>query len=179
MRSEDARLASLALQSDLFPAWCTFAIRPKITARYLLAIAPSMRIPQLLLLLALPLLSIAQSSLKVVVILNEPDAGGVVLLALCPSAKAYKADTGCVVMRVPANGNTIECTFGSITPGLYAVKVFHDVNENGKLDTNWIGWPQESYGFSNDAPVNTGPPPFKLAAIEVKQGAQTARIRLR
>ena len=27
----------------------------------------------------------------------------------------------------------------------------HDVNDNGKLDENWLGKPVEGYGFSNNA----------------------------
>ncbi|MEO8733899.1 MAG: DUF2141 domain-containing protein, partial [Flavobacteriales bacterium] len=117
--------------------------------------------------------------LKVLVLLNKPSAGGVLHVALCPSVKAYKADTGCVLRTVRVDGTTVSCTFDSLSPGTYAVKVFQDINENGKLDTSWIGWPQEPYGFSNDAPVNAGPPSFRLAAIEVKPGRQTARISLR
>ena len=100
-------------------------------------------------------------------------------VALCPSEAAYKTEKGCTLRSIKAEGNTVSCAFDSLAPGTYAVKVFHDVNENRKLDTNWIGWPKEPYGFSNDAPVNMGPPPFKLAAIEVKDGDQTARVRLR
>ncbi|MGB3868149.1 MAG: DUF2141 domain-containing protein [Flavobacteriales bacterium] len=131
--------------------------------------------------LALLLLSasgFAQSDLKVEVILNKPDAGGKLHFALCPSAEAYKSETGCSTKSVEADARTVSCTFSAITPGTYAIKVFHDVNSNGELDKSWIGWPKEPYGFSNDAPVNTGPPPFKLAAFEVKEGKQTERIRL-
>lgn len=138
-----------------------------------------MRLLQLLLLFALPLLGAAQSSLKVVVLLNKPDAGGVLHLALCPSVKAFKADTGCALMTLNVDGTTAGCTFNNLTPGTYAVKVFHDINGNGKLDTSWIGWPQEPYGFSNNAPVSAGPPSFRLAAIELKPGEQTVRIVLR
>ncbi|MGB3799951.1 MAG: DUF2141 domain-containing protein [Lewinella sp.] len=30
----------------------------------------------------------------------------------------------------------------------YAVAVFHDVNDNGDLDTNWLGLPAEPYALS-------------------------------
>lgn len=138
-----------------------------------------MRIAQLLYLLAAPAFSMAQCDLNVEVILNKPDAGGVLRVALCPSSETYKTENGCLTKSIKAEGNTMACTFDSLTPGTYAVKVFHDVNENGELDTSWIGWPQEPYGFSNDAPVNMGPASFKLAAIVLKSGEQTARIRLR
>ena len=138
-----------------------------------------MRVFPLVLMITLSASCYAQADLKVEVILNKPDAGGKLLLALCPSAQAYKTETGCSTKSVDADARTVSCSFEGITPGTYAIKVFHDVNENGELDTSWIGWPQEPYGFSNDAPVNTGPPPFKLAAIQVKEGKQTERIRLR
>jgi uncharacterized protein (DUF2141 family) len=139
-----------------------------------------MRTLQLLILLALPALGFAQSRLKVVVLLNKPHEGGVLHVSVYPSAKAYKADSACVLRTLDVDGATMQtCILDSLVPGIYVVRVFHDLNFNGKLDINWIGWPQEPYGFSNDAPVNAGPPAFNLAAIHVKPGDQTARIRLR
>ena len=139
----------------------------------------TMHFPLFILLATFPAFIFAQGNLKVEVILNEPAAGGVLRVALCPSKEAYKTEKGCTVRSVNAVANTVECIFNDLAPGTYAVKVFHDVNENGNLDTSWIGWPQEPYGFSNDAPVNMGPPPFKLAAFDVKAGEQTTRLRLR
>lgn len=133
----------------------------------------------LLPLLLFPALVHAQSTLNVEVILNEPEAGGRLMMLLCPSKEAYDEQTGCLQKMEKAEGRTVRVTFPDVKPGTYAVKVFHDINSNGELDTSWIGWPQEPYGFSNDAPVNMGPPSFKLAAITVKEGAQTARINLR
>jgi uncharacterized protein (DUF2141 family) len=121
----------------------------------------------------------AQATLSVEVILNEPEAGGLLRLALCPSKEAYDTEKGCETLSVPANGRTVRCSFGSVKPGTYAVKVFHDINSDGELNTSWIGWPQEPYGFSNDAPVNMGPPSFKLAAIAVGEKPLTTRIQMR
>ena len=41
--------------------------------------------------------------------------------------------------------------------GEYGVAVFHDVNGNGKNDSNFIGIPKEPYGFSNNARRKFGP----------------------
>lgn len=133
----------------------------------------------LLPLLLFPALVHAQSTLNVEVILNKPEAGGQLMMLLCPSKDAYDEEVGCTPKIVKADGRTVRVSFPALAPGTYAVKVFHDINSNGNLDTSWIGWPQEPYGFSNDAPVNMGPPSFKLAAITVKEGAQTSRINLR
>lgn len=37
--------------------------------------------------------------------------------------------------------------------GSYAVQVMHDENDNGKLDSNFMGIPIEGYGFSNNPQV--------------------------
>ena len=34
--------------------------------------------------------------------------------------------------------------------GYYAIKTFHDEDNDNKIDTNFIGIPTESYGFSNN-----------------------------
>jgi uncharacterized protein (DUF2141 family) len=130
-------------------------------------------------LLALPIATTAQGTLTVEVVLNKPEAGGQLMMLFCPSKEAYDKDEGCTPRIVKADGRTVRVTFTDVKPGTYAVKVFHDINSDRKLNTNWVGWPQEPYGFSNDAPVNMGPPSFKAAAVTVKDGAQTTRINLR
>ena len=40
--------------------------------------------------------------------------------------------------------------FTDLPAGNYAVAVFHDKNENGELDTNFLGIPKEGYGWSNN-----------------------------
>jgi len=129
--------------------------------------------------LFLPLSASAQATMSVEMILNKPDAGGVLRLALCPNKEAYDSEKGCRTKSVDAVGRSVRCVFTDVLPGTYAVKVFHDINSDSELNTSWIGWPQEPYGFSNDAPVNTGPPPFRLAAIKMGEKAITIRIALR
>lgn len=122
---------------------------------------------------------LAQQTLNVEVVLNKPDAGGVLRIALCPDKASYDSETGCKLTSVPAKGRSVRASFDALAPGTYAVKVFHDINADEKLNTSWIGWPQEPYGFSNDAPVNMGPPPFKLAAFAMPEREHTIRIALR
>ncbi|MDR1437149.1 MAG: DUF2141 domain-containing protein, partial [Candidatus Symbiothrix sp.] len=42
----------------------------------------------------------------------------------------------------------------------YAVSIFHDENDNGKLDTGVFGIPKERTGNSNNARGSYGPPKF-------------------
>ncbi len=58
--------------------------------------------------------------------------------------------------------------FTNIPDGIYAVSVFHDEDNDGKLDTNFFGIPSEDTGSSNDAPARFGPPKWKDAKFELK-----------
>ncbi|KGL64217.1 DUF2141 domain-containing protein [Polaribacter sp. Hel1_85] len=58
-------------------------------------------------------------------------------------------------------------TLKDIPAGIYAVSAFHDVNDNKKMDTNFIGIPKEPTGMSNDATGFMGPPKYKDAKFEV------------
>ncbi len=40
--------------------------------------------------------------------------------------------------------------FKDIPNGIYAVSIFQDTNNNGRLDKNFLGIPTEKYGFSNN-----------------------------
>lgn len=51
-----------------------------------------------------------------------------------------------------------QITFLDIPKGKYALFIFHDVNENNKLDKNWLGIPKEGYGASrNQLPFAAAP----------------------
>ena len=51
----------------------------------------------------------------------------------------------------PIKNASGECVFsGPFPPGDYAITLFHDENKNGKFDSNFVGYPLEGYGFSNN-----------------------------
>jgi uncharacterized protein (DUF2141 family) len=122
---------------------------------------------------------VAQNDLKIAIVLNKPEAGGLLRLALCNSKEAFDSEKGCKLLSAPADGTVVHVTFTDLPAEEYAVKVFHDINSDSELNTSWIGWPKEPYGFSNDAPVNMGPPPYRLAAFHMKNGPNSIRIALR
>ena len=75
-------------------------------------------------------------------------------------------------------GSSVDLDFGVVPPGRYAISLFHDENDNGRLDTRLM-MPREGYGFSRDAPVRLGPPPFARAAFAVGGEQQHHTIRMR
>lgn len=69
-------------------------------------------------------------------------------------------------------------TFKDIPDGIYAVSVIHDEDNNGKLTTNFLGIPQESYGASNNAKGTFGPPKWKDAKFEVGN-EEVVKVKIR
>ena len=64
--------------------------------------------------------------------------------------------------------------------GEYALSVFQDINDNGKLESNFIGIPKEPAGLSNNLRPRFGPPKYQDAAFSVTAGAVTEqKIALR
>lgn len=65
--------------------------------------------------------------------------------------------------------NSCEVTFTDLPKGTYAVSIFHDENDNGKLDSNFLGIPKEDYGCSNNAKGFMGPPKWNDAKFELRE----------
>lgn len=63
--------------------------------------------------------------------------------------------------------------------GTYAIGVIHDLDNNGKLSTNAVGYPNEKFGFSNNPKVYFGPPSFEKAAFVLGKTALSLEIDLR
>lgn len=63
--------------------------------------------------------------------------------------------------------------------GKYAIAVFHDVNDNGDIDLNWLGAPTEIYGFSNNARGVFSEPELADQLFEHSKNGGVQRIHLR
>ncbi len=77
---------------------------------------------------------------------------------------------------VPVAGNRSgdRVTLELVLPaGEYALSVFQDVNDDGKLQRNFIGIPKEPAGLSNNLRPKFGPPRYKDALFSVTEGAVT------
>ena len=54
-----------------------------------------------------------------------------------------------------------------LEPGDYAITLFQDSNNNKKLDTNFIGIPNEPVALSNNHRPRFGPPKFSKAKVTI------------
>ena len=66
----------------------------------------------------------------------------------------------------------------SLPPGEYALSVFYDKNDNGKLDSNFMGIPKEPVALSNNARGKFGPPKYKDAVFTLGSEAATQNISM-
>ena len=60
--------------------------------------------------------------------------------------------------------------FDDIEAGTYAAGAYHDENNNGRLDTNILGYPVEGYALSNGIRALVTRPRFADAAFPVGNG---------
>ena len=56
--------------------------------------------------------------------------------------------------------------------------VVTNLNNNEKIDTNFVGVPKAPYGFSRNARGRFGPPAFDDMAFDVGEGTKKMEIRL-
>ena len=61
----------------------------------------------------------------------------------------------------------LTAVFDNIKAGAYAAGAYHDENNNGKLDTNVLGYPTEGYALSNGVRAVLTRPQFADAAFIV------------
>jgi len=87
-------------------------------------------------------------------------------------------DASLAVSREPVHGDTVSLTLTVPGPGRYGIRLFHDVDGNGELNANIMGIPTEPFGFSNNAPLQFGPPSFKAAAFDVDSSGAAQTISL-
>jgi uncharacterized protein (DUF2141 family) len=85
-----------------------------------------------------------------------------------------KSITGASVEASQQKEGRVLVKLQDLPEGSVGLSVFHDVNGNGRLDSNAMGMPKEPYGFSNNAAGVFGPPKFEKAQFEVKAGARVA-----
>ena len=84
-----------------------------------------------------------------------------------------------LALTAPITDKKATVVFENLPFGVYAVRLFHDENGNGKMDRNFLGIPKEAYAFSNNVRVKIGKPPkFEDAKFELKTERMTITITI-
>ena len=95
--------------------------------------------------------------LKLTVIGIENDEG-TIAVALANSRDDYEShDTVYRAANIKIVDKIAEYIFDELPYGEYAIKVYHDEDDDGEIDLSFFGVPTEDYGFSNNASGMFGP----------------------
>jgi uncharacterized protein (DUF2141 family) len=62
--------------------------------------------------------------------------------------------------------------------GEYAVSAYQDEDEDGELDSNFIGIPKEPAGMSNKPKARMGPPKYEDAAFDLPEEGLSIAVEL-
>lgn len=107
---------------------------------------------------------------------------GYAMVALVNSQETYVARKGgpdaYKAVRIKIKNGNAKSIFESLPHGEYAIKVFHDENNNQDLDTGFLGIPIEDYGFSNNAKGAFGPPGYDEAKFIINTEKQIIHIHM-
>ncbi len=95
---------------------------------------------------------------------------GQLMIGLYNDENGFETEQDFKGRTVPVTAETEKVVFDALPTGRYAVKVFHDEDRDGKLDTGMFGIPSEPYGFSNNASDPFSAPEWKETRFQL--GAQ-------
>lgn len=79
------------------------------------------------------------------------------------------------VCHAPIHDGVARCVIRAPGPGTYSFAFLHDENENGRMDTDALGLPQEGWGFGNDARGTLSAPSFESASYVFSTGTPIER----
>lgn len=80
---------------------------------------------------------------------------------------------------ISVNDISVGTTMAGLEPGQYALKIFHDIDGDGKMATNQFGVPSEPYAFSNNAIARFGPVAWNEAKFEIPHEGVTQTISIK
>jgi uncharacterized protein (DUF2141 family) len=108
---------------------------------------------------------------------------GAIMVAMYNSEEAYESSgtasqAATRAVRLEIKNGAAVTTLADLLPGQYAIKGFHDLNGDSKLNTNPFGIPTEPVAFSNDAPVHMRAPSWKETVFVVHAGENTISIHI-
>lgn len=108
---------------------------------------------------------------------------GAVMVAVYNSETAYEnsgtaSESATRTVKLEIKDGAAVATLADLAPGQYAIKAFHDLNGDAKLNTNLFGMPTEPVGFSNDAPVHMHAPSWKETVFVVHAGDNSISIHI-
>ena len=112
--------------------------------------------------------SFAQTNNKIIVKVEHINsAEGTINVAIFNSEKTF-LKTPFLSKSADAKTGEMIFEFEAVPNGEYTISIYHDMNENGELDKNLMGIPNEPYGVSKEGKSMFGPPSYQDALFTVE-----------
>jgi uncharacterized protein (DUF2141 family) len=114
-------------------------------------------------------------------VLNIKANKGIIQVLIFKSQDGFPEDIDKAVksLSIPVKNFSASAIIEDLSPGKYAVSLFHDEDGDGKLKKNSVGLPIERYGFSNNPTLFFGPPSFSKCAFSVNSSPVLVEISLK
>jgi len=120
-------------------------------------------------LLCLSVCSLAQTGKVVLTVQGiQTAAGGEVSAGIFKEEYFPQVGKQLVGTEKIVTGNQMQIVFENVPAGFYGIVAFQDIDKNKDLNSNFVGYPTEPIGFSNDAKIKFGPPDFEDAKVRVE-----------
>lgn len=95
---------------------------------------------------------------------------GAVMVGVYAGEPAWDAGDAAAGRRIEVTSETLSVTIDGLEPGAYGLKLYHDVDGDGRMNTNLMGIPTEPVVFSNNAPMRFGPAQWDDATFVLTAG---------
>lgn len=111
---------------------------------------------------------------------NIEKAKGTIRLAVYDNRADFEAQGQAIYGKAITDfsGKETSIQLPKLSYGQYAIAVYHDLNNNDKLDKSLVGIPKEPYAFSNNPKVKWNPPTFEESKFQLREGALKMEIQL-
>ena len=113
---------------------------------------------------------LSSSNTVIGVVTKFEDDEGSCRACLFNSKESMEKETPLQCVQVKVENRKAEVVFRNVPDGEYAIMLFHDRNNNGKMDTNFLGIPSEGYGASQNKLPFAAAPKFDANKFQVKGG---------
>lgn len=104
---------------------------------------------------------------------------GVIRVGVYDSEGGWNDNDAVTGVLIEVTGPEMTVEISGLEPGTYGLKLYHDVDGDGALNTNMMGIPTEPYAFSNNARGRFGPASWDDAHFQVGAGENGHAVSIR
>jgi len=111
--------------------------------------------------------------------IHAPDLeceSGALMIAVFNNSETFLSDNAFYKDKFPCAKVKNKKIVLNLPKGSYGIAIYHDENGDGKLNKNFVGYPSEPFGFSNNPQILVRAPSWKDAVFQ-HSGDTTIEIR--